>query len=68
MSKNRRNDKGLTGKAQRKQVKRAHIAAAIATQNAWIEDVFCVHTDDQRYRHTLFATARCSVGKQRDAR
>ena len=64
MSNNRRNDKGLTGKAQRKQVKRARIAAAIATQNAWIEDALGIWTDCQALRHQLFAEARAILEKK----
>lgn len=48
----------MTGKQERKLRKRARIAAAIATQNAWIDAVFFAETDDRRTRDTLFAAAR----------
>lgn len=48
----------MTGKQKRKMRKRARIAAAIATQNAWIEEAFCMSTDSRRVRDQLFAAAR----------
>lgn len=68
MSKNRRNSKGMTGKAHHKLVKRARIAMAMHTQNAWIEDALCVATDSQPERHRLFAQARAILEKKNAAR
>lgn len=48
----------MTGKQQRKMRKRMHIAAVIATQDAWIESAFSVGTDDRRMRDRMFASAR----------
>lgn len=48
----------MTNKQKRKLAKRAHIAAAIATQNAWIEEAFFVEPGTRRERDTLFAAAR----------
>lgn len=48
----------MTKKQARKLRKRAHIAAAIDTQNAWIEEAFCMSTDSRRVRDQLFAAAR----------
>jgi hypothetical protein len=48
----------MTKKQARKLHKRAHIAAAMAAQNAWIEDALGVATDSQPERHRLFAQAR----------
>jgi hypothetical protein len=53
----------MTGKQARKLRKRAHIAAVIATQNAWIEDAFFVQAGNRRERDTLFAAA-AKKGKQ----
>ncbi len=59
----------MTGKALHKLRKRAHIAAAIAAQNAWIEDALYVSTDDRRTRDKLFAQARIiQIAKQNEAR
>jgi hypothetical protein len=52
----------MTGKQERKLRKRARIAAAIATQNAWIEDVLWVEAGTRRERDTLFAAAQRAKG------
>jgi hypothetical protein len=58
----------MTRKQARKLHKRAHIAAAIATQNQWIEEALCVATDSQPERHRLFAQARAIFEKKNAAR
>ena len=54
----------MTKKQARKLHKRAHIAAAIATQNQWIEEALCVATDSQPERRRLFAQARAILEKK----
>jgi hypothetical protein len=68
VSKNRRNSKGMTGKAHHKLMKRVRIAMAVHTQNAWIEDALGVATDNRPERHRLFAQARAILGKENAAR
>lgn len=58
----------MTKKQARKLRKRAHIAAAMAAQNAWIEDALCVATDSQPERHRLFAQARAILEKKNATR
>ncbi len=58
----------MTGKALHKLRKRAHIAAAIAAQSAWIEDALFISTDDRRTRDRLFAQARTIQGTKHAAR
>lgn len=48
----------MTGKQERKLRKRAHIAAAIATQNQWIDEAFGIQPTDRWTRDYLFAAAR----------
>jgi hypothetical protein len=54
----------MTGKQERKLRKRARIAAAIATQNAWIEDAFMMSVENRHVRDSLFAQARAQLGKR----
>lgn len=70
MSKNRRNSKGMTGKAHHKLVKRARIAMAIHTQRAWIEEALGIsfEVDIRRMRHQFFAQARAILEKKNAAR
>jgi len=59
----------MTGKALHKLRKRAHIAAAIAAQSAWIEDALYINTEDRRMRDKLFCYAReIQARKQNEAR
>lgn len=48
----------MTGKQARKQYKRRRMVAAIATQNAWIEQAFGVEATTRRERDRLFAQAK----------
>lgn len=48
----------MTGKQQRKLRKRTHIAAVIATQNAWLEQYGLEPTANRRVRDHRFGAAQ----------
>ncbi len=59
----------MTGKQKHKLAKRAHIAAVIATQEAWIENEFFILPGNRRERDSLFGQAlKAAQGKKNASR